>query len=95
MKNFQIRFSDELYTTLKQEAKEREASLVDIVREALELHLLCRQRLQEGKKLVIEDPETGHRVELIIPAIELQVLRRRKEEQVPVISEKNVPGGEK
>lgn len=67
MKNFQVRLSDEVHETVKVLAEEREISIADVIREALEIYTVGLAYAEDGKRLVWEDDRSGQKLELLIP----------------------------
>ena len=65
---FQVRLSDGQYEQLKASARAREISNIDIIREAVERYCASSNLAETGFRLYAENPVTGDRVELIIPA---------------------------
>ena len=66
MKVFQVRISDELGKGIDKIAEERGVTLVRVVRDALDQRIQSESFAREGRRLYVEDPTTGERVELII-----------------------------
>ncbi len=67
MRAFHVRVTDRVHQLLKQMADARGISLADVVREALEVYAIGASYAEQGKRLTWEDPNTGEKVELLIP----------------------------
>jgi hypothetical protein len=80
MKNFQIRLSDEVYEAIKDIADERKTSIADVIRESLEVYAIASTYAREGRRLFWDDPRTGERAEVLIPAFTMRGLRARTSE---------------
>jgi hypothetical protein len=68
MRNFQVRLADQVHEDMKAIAEEREISIADVVREALEIYVAGVAYSEQGRKLVWTNENTGERTELLIPA---------------------------
>jgi predicted transcriptional regulator len=68
MKSFQVRLSDEVYEAVADIAKMRETSIADVIRESLEIYTIGVSYALEGKRLTWEDPATGEKAQVLIPA---------------------------
>ncbi len=78
MKNYQMRLSDEVHTTLKEIAEERGVSIADLMRESLELFVIADIYAKEGKRLFWEDTDNGTRAEVLLPGFTLRRMRDRE-----------------
>ncbi|MDP2668983.1 MAG: toxin-antitoxin system HicB family antitoxin [bacterium] len=83
MINFQVRLGETLHERLMQEAKEREISMADVIRSALETHIIEREKIAEGMKLFYEHPVTKERAEMLIPGFTIKITPRPKSKTTP------------
>jgi hypothetical protein len=74
MKNLQVRIADDPYEILKELAEERNSSVSDIVRNALEIYALGSAYARQGKRLFWEDTISKEKVELLIPGFTANAL---------------------
>ena len=77
MKNLQVRLPDDVYDLISESAKARGASIAEWIRGAIERHVIELSYAEEGKRLYWYDDETNERVEVVIPGLTIQRLRRR------------------
>ena len=78
MKNLQVRLPDDVYDIISESAKARGASIAEWIRGAIERHVIELTYAEEGKRLYWYDDETNERVEVVIPGLTIQRLRRLK-----------------
>ncbi len=69
MKVFQVRIPDSLHKEVEAMAGEREETNACIIREAVEFRILAHALVKQGRVLVAEDPQTGNKVQLLIPGV--------------------------
>lgn len=68
-KNLQVRLADGVYRAIKAIAEERETTVTEVIRQALEVYSLGFKYAQQGRRLVWEDSSTGEKAELLIPGL--------------------------
>jgi hypothetical protein len=79
MKNLQVRLPDDVYEIISDSANARGASIAEWIRGAIERHVIELAYAEEGKRLYWYDDETNERVEVVIPGLTVQRLRRLKQ----------------
>jgi predicted transcriptional regulator len=83
MTKFNVKFSDNTYRAVSELAHETDATMADVIREALSIYVWLAKEYRQGNKLLIQRGEQV--TELLVPSLERMV-------ETPPAGEETNPG---